>query len=88
MKKKKIIVFLGLVTTLVLAGCSSKSQTAEETENKAQVETASVGEEEREEREKGEREKVTSVLLNPMPPSDLSGTRRAHAYMQTEQSHK
>ena len=47
MKKKKIIVFLGLVTTLVLAGCSSKSQTAEETENKAQVETASVGEEER-----------------------------------------
>ena len=30
MKKKKIIVFLGLVTTLVLAGCSSKSQTAEE----------------------------------------------------------
>ncbi len=64
MKKKK-----SLVTTLVLAGCSSKSQTAEETENKAQVETASVGEEEREETPK----EPIQIATKPMTEQYILG---------------
>lgn len=45
MKKKKVIGLLGLVTTLLLAGCSSKAQTGEETGTKAQEETSSSKEE-------------------------------------------